>query len=524
MSALAAGMPASASFEAEELLRNYRLTPATLAFKLENRHVIPGNKLRWYPAPHLMYISMKIAMGIAKGNARFIISAPPRHGKSKLCTHYGPEWVLENFPGFNVALVTYGADLSTDFSREVRDSINDNKDLLKVRIREDASRLERFLTNNEGQAGSMTAIGLGGPFTGRGAHVLFIDDYIKQIKEALSPTFREQQYEWFTTTAMTRLEPDASVIIIATRWHNDDLIGRILKNFPGEWTYIELPAEALPDDPLGREVGEPLFPQRYPIEALHARKRLLGTMFYDAIYQQRPHDDSGKFAQRSWIKIVDTLPPGRYRWMRVWDMAGTEGGGDYTVGGLYAMNIATKDVYLTNVIRGQWSSGKVERKIAETAAIDGTSVHITLEQESGSSGKTVIEYYKNQVLKGYRVEGYYSNKHKLVKAQPFLAGCEAGRFYLLKAGWNEAFLNEFDYFPEGEHDDQIDTGAIAWEKLVGKPRLVASWGRRIELPTAEEATAILAAQNDDEPISPEKLRRAKASIGMGRRATFGRWR
>ena len=137
----------------------------------------------------------------------------------------------------------------------------------------------------------MVSVGLGGAITGRGADVLLIDDYIKEIKEALSTTTREYIWNWFTTTAFTRLEPGGTCIIIATRWHHDDLIGRILKHNPGgAWDYIHIPAEAMENDLLGRAVGEPLFPERYPIEVLRERKAVLGSFFYNALYQQIPEN------------------------------------------------------------------------------------------------------------------------------------------------------------------------------------------------------------------------------------------
>lgn len=507
--------------KAEALLKNYKLTPATLAFKLENLEVPPGGRLRWYPAPHLMYISLKIAMGIARGNARIIVSAPPRHGKSKLCTHYGPLWVLENFENFNVALVTYGADLSTDFSREVRDSIEDNPEYLNVRIRDDANRLARYLTNKNG---SMTAIGLGGPFTGRGAHVLFIDDYIKKIGEALSPTVRDHQFEWFVSTAMTRLEPDASVVIIATRWHDDDLIGRIVSNpAMGSWEYIRLPAIAEGDDPLGREEGEALFPQRFSLKSLEERRAFMGSAFFDAIYQQDPHSEEGAFAQRSWLQYTESLPLGRMRLLRVWDFAGTADGGDYTAGGLLGHHIDTGNVYLLNMIRKQLSPQGVEKLVRETAELDSKATEIIIEQESGSSGKSLIDHYIRNVLPDFRVKGAYSNKHKLVKAQPFVAACEAGKFILLKAGWNEIFAKEFERFPDGANDDQIDTCSIGYEELMGKRSYGASWGRKktsntIVAPTPDEVKKIMGdQQNGARQIIPHS-----SAFSSMRRATFGR--
>lgn len=518
---------------ASKLLQNYRFTPATLANKIANRHVSPGMPLRWYPKPFLMYISLKIAQGIARGNARIIISAPPRHGKSRISTIWTPVWVLELFAAYNVVITTYGADLSEDFSREIRDIIKDNPNLLNVRIKEDASRVAKFLTTS---GGGVTAVGLGGPITGRGANVLLIDDYIKQIKEALSPTYRTQMFEWFTTTAMTRLEPNASVIIVATRWHSDDLIGRVVKAFPGEWEYIEIPAIAYENEPdiLGREPGEALFPERYPIKSLEQRKRLLGTKYFDAIFQQRPHEDDEKLTDRAWMQTVTKLPNiNQLKFLRVWDMAATQGGGDYTCGVLLAFDPVTKYIYLCDVIRRQYSPGRVEALIRSTAVKDSTATEIALEQEPSSAGKATAEHYKNQVLEGFKVQLYPVTKKKEVRAYPFIAAVESQRFYMLEAEWNRDFLDEFEQFPNGEHDDQVDPCAIGYDILLGKSGKSVTWGRGRKNPAYQTtATIIDRLQKQQDEIRKTKglldevpSIAKKASITMtSKGATFGRGR
>ncbi|MGD9726398.1 MAG: phage terminase large subunit [Nitrospira sp.] len=451
----------------DRIAQDYRLTPATLAHKLDPT---------WIPADHLMYISARVASGIQRGGARIIISLPPRHGKSRLLSIGTSTWVLEKFPTRNVILSSYGADLSEEFSSKVRDQITRNPQLLKVRLRADSSRVDRFKTTEDG---GLAAVGLGGAITGRGADVLFIDDYIKEIKEALSDTYRDYLWNWFTTTAMTRLEPNASVIIIATRWHIDDLIGRILVNFPGEWEYIQIPAIANENDLLGRRPGTALFPERYPIDRLDEMKRLLGSHFFAAVYQQDPEGDDSRLSNRGWVQITDELPhPEFLQWARVWDLAATDGGGDYTVGGLYAADVRHKNMYTTQIVRKQLSPHAVEKLVAEMAEKDGPSVPIYIEQEPGASGKALVEHYQRNVLKDYKVIPVPATKAKVTRAHPLLAGAEWGRFYLLRAAWNEPFLREFDLFGhKSDHDDQVDTAAIAWLKLIGKEIMSPTWGR-----------------------------------------------
>jgi len=464
-----------AQHRAEELLKDWRLTPATLAHKL--------TRGAWIPKPFLMKVSLKIASAIARGNGRLIVSWPPRHGKSELITVNTPLWIMENFPKKEIVISSYGADLSTDFGRKIRDALTnpDNQELMSSRLRRDSKRLAKFQL--EGGT-SLTSVGLGGPITGRGADVLLIDDYIKEIKEALSQVHRDYVYNWFTTTAMSRLEPGATVIIVATRWHRDDLIGRLLRDFPGEWEHICIPAIAGENDQFGRAPGEPLFPERQPLERLEEQRRLLGSFFFNAIYQQNPQSEDDKKAFAAWLKFVDVIPsPDEIQWCRAWDMAGTFGQGDYTSGVKVGYNPRTMCFYVDNVIRKRLGAKETKQLIRDTAEIDGVHVHICLEQEPGSAGKAVIEHYTNDVLPEFQVSSALATKTKYVRAHPSLAAAEAGKVYLVKGLWNEAFLKEFDNFPcedESSYDDQVDAYAIAFNYLTKGKRLKPTWGRTFD--------------------------------------------
>lgn len=455
------------------VLADWRLTPATFAHRI--------SRGKWIAKDHLAYISMKIAQGVARGGARIIISAPPRHGKSQLASIYTPAWVLERYPNKQVILASYGAELAVGFGRQVRDIFTDseNQGLLKVRLRRDTQKVAAFLTDH---GGGMYSVGMGGAITGRGAHVLLIDDYIKELKEALSPAYRDTIYNWFTTVAFTRLEPGGSCIIIATRWHSDDLIGRLLTNFPGQWEYIELPAQAYEDDILGRAPGEPLFPERYPTERLTELKETLGSLFYEALFQQRPVDESKKISDGSWLKII---PYADYEYVakrhhmkhaRVWDLAATEDGGDYTAGTLVAYDKDMSNFYILDVKRGQWGPKEVETHVYDTAQLDGLDIPVYIEQEPGSAGKSLVEHYAANVLKDFSVKPVPTTTKKVIRAQPFLAAAEHGKVYLVEGKWNNAFVKEFDTFP-GAFDDQVDTAAAGYTQLSGKKAFSASWGR-----------------------------------------------
>lgn len=493
----------------QQIASNWRLTPATMATRLTN-----GG---WIASPWLQYASLRVAHGIARGGARIIISAPPRHGKSELISVHTSNWVLENFPKRNVILTAYGADLAEQYGRRVRDQIRDHENLLNAKVRDDVSKVGAFQTS---LGGYMYSVGLGGAITGRGAHVLLIDDYIKEIKEALSPAYRDYCWNWFVTTAMTRLEPGASVIIIATRWHSDDLIGRILKNFPGQWENIYLPAIAKENDLIGRKPGSPLFVERYGLDYLNDQKELLGTMFFNALYQQDPVDETSKMADVTWLKSTKQLPAPDFRWARIWDLAATQGAGDWTTGTLAGYSKSTNIYCIANIVRRQLAPGSVEDLVRKTAIADGLETEVLVEQEPGSSGKILVNHFDTNVLPEFKVRAVPAVNNKVIRAQSFLAACEAGKVYLLddeltnpgddRAGWKEHFTREFDGFPTGQFDDQIDTAAAGYNYLSGKKIFSASVGRR---------------QQVNYKPNSKLIRKASFMLGTSkatRRATFGR--
>jgi predicted phage terminase large subunit-like protein len=431
----------------------------------------------------------------------------------------GTTWGLENFPGYNIGLCTYGAELSKDFSQAVRDQIERNPDKLETRIRQGSNRIDKFLTETDG---GVMAFGVGGAMTGRGFNLFFLDDYIKQLKEALSPVYRQQLWDWFVTTAFTRLEPGATVIIIATRWHGDDLIGRLLKEQPGLWTYIKLPAIAESNDPLGRNVGEALFPERYDLDALLGIKRMLGSFWFSALYQQDPRDDESRMANKEWLQYIHTVPaPNTLDWCRAWDFGGLKKTGDYTCGLKMGANKEKKQAFITDIVRGQWTPDDVDTLFVETARADGPHCLILIAQEPGASGIITTNHFKKLLkqkeLYGYTVLGIPELTGKSAKAHGMLAGAERGDLILKYAQWNDCFANEFDGFPNAEYDDQIDCVAIAWNKMIGITKLSATWGRT---PAGTGATTTTTAPGDS-VNTVRGTRSGNSGVIWGRRGSSG---
>ena len=245
-----------------------------------------------------------------------------------------------------------------------------------------------------------------------------------------------------------------------TRWHEDDLAGRILNSEDaGSWTMVKLPALAMAGDTLGRQVGEPLWPGRFNADALANFKTVLGRSFH-ALYQQEPQEQEGEFFKRSWFQPVNSVPAEATR-VRYWDKGATVDG-DPTTGVLMARHGGL--FYVEDVKRGWWTSYERNQVMLSTAQADGASTIIHVEQEPGSSGIDSIQEIV-RLLAGYGIRADRVTGPKEVRAEPFAAQAEAGNVRMKLARWNEAYIDELTSFPNGKHDDQVDASSGAFLKL-----------------------------------------------------------
>lgn len=319
--------------------------------------------------------------------------------------------------------------------------------------------------------GGLRAVGVGGGITGQGGDLIIIDDPVKSRDEAESQVYRDRVFDWYTDDLYTRLEPNASMILIMTRWHEDDLAGRILRSGEGpDWEVLSLPAEAEEGDPLGRKLGEPLCPDRYDSEALKRIKIVLGNA-YSALYQQRPAQEEGNHFKRSDLRIIgkSELPPISERTPIIfWDKAATEGGGDYSVGTLMSRGKSTDTFYVEYVVRGQWRPRQRDEKMIALATLASLlfrrSVLTVVEEEPGSSGKDASAYLAGHFA-GYPIEFERPTGPLPVRAQPFSSQWSAGNVALVAGNWNEPWIAEFTSAYVGTHDDQISSGAGAFNRL-----------------------------------------------------------
>jgi predicted phage terminase large subunit-like protein len=292
-----------------------------------------------------------------KQKPRLMIFEPPRHTKSELVSRRLPAYVMGLEPRWQFIQATYSGDFAADFGREVRTILEDQlyqNVFPGVSLSPDSRAANRWHTND---GGIYVSAGVGGPITGRGAHILNIDDPFKDWEEANSETIRESRWNWFLTVARTRLMPGGGILLTQTRWHDDDLAGRLIHAMEvgtGEkYKIISLPALAEEGDELGRKPGEALWPEWYDKEELETIKRALPDLHWNALYQQNPIPETGSFFKRNMLRWYDWKDKPKH--LRVYgasDYAVTEDGGDYTEHGVMGTD-PDDDLYLIDWWRGQ---------------------------------------------------------------------------------------------------------------------------------------------------------------------------
>lgn len=264
-------------YDDSEVIENaWRFTPHTYAA------VASGGK--WKPYRWLSYIGDIIADTVARGGGRLIVNCPPRSGKSEFISHWVPAWYEDALPWMRTLLVSYEQALSTDWGRKVRNEFEHNRHT-RTKLRQDSTSASRWHTP---EGGGMECAGVGGPITGKGGNLIIVDDPHKNWAEANSPLQQERLWEWFQSTLYTRLEPGGTIIILMQRWCDDDLTGRLMREHEDAWNSVVLPALAGQNDPMGRQYGEPLCPERYDRAALLDIKRSVGAVVWEALYQQNP--------------------------------------------------------------------------------------------------------------------------------------------------------------------------------------------------------------------------------------------
>lgn len=438
-----------------------------------------------YCRPDHIYLLGDYLLKVERGEIkRLIVEMPPRHGKSETVTVKFPAWCLGRHPYWRVIIAGHTATLAARFSMRARNDLAAyGPEVFEVGVNPDVSAMYRWDVlvpeDKSGRPpGGMIAAGIGGPITGQGAHLAIIDDPIKDAEQAASKLQRDAMWDWYRFVLRTRLMPGGAVILVLTRWHEDDLAGRLIKQAKedpeaDQWTRLRLSAIAEDpkdvesaekgedlSDPLGREPGTALWPEQYNEHALASIKASVGSYVWNALYQQRPSPPEGNIFKRDWWQFY-RQPPERFEELiQSWDCAFKDNDdSDYVVGQVWGRVKADK--YLLDQVRGRMSFPATITAI-KTLSAKWPRARAKLVEDK-ANGPAVIASLKHDIpgLIAVNPQG-----GKVVRAQAVSPDVEAGNVYLPDpsiAPWVHDFIEECTAFPTGANDDQVDamTQALA---------------------------------------------------------------
>jgi len=440
------------------------------------------------------------------GIGRLLIFMPPRHGKTELVSKHFPAWLLGRLPDSRVILASYGADLAEGNSRAVRANVQSSQYAAVFGEKSTMDSAVELSTDSRSVKawdlaspwrGGVAAAGVGGGITGKGAHLLIVDDPFKNREEAESESNRERVWDWWTSSAYTRLEDGGAVVGMLTRWHQDDWAGRLIKQMANEpradrYVVVCLPALAEPDldedweseqrekmlegvwiehrDELMRKPGEALWPQKFSTDDLQRIRANIGIYDFEALYQQQPYLRSGSYFMRDWLPVVEYAPKAEEIKTRIryWDKASTKSG-DYTVGVLMSRTVDGR-YYVEHVSRGRWTMHEREEEMKKIGLQDkwreGVATQTWHQQDPGSAGLDSAKA-TNATLAAAGIEAHFETVtgSKEDRAGPYSGMCQSGNMYLVRGGWNHDFIEEHVAFPKGKYDDQVDAAASAFNKL-----------------------------------------------------------
>lgn len=393
---------------------------------------------------------------------RLMIFAPPRHTKSELASRRFPAWYLGRHPDKQIISATYSGDFALDFGREVRGIIQSEEYgevFPGVSIAQDSRAANRWHTE---QGGVSVYVGVGGPITGRGAHIALIDDPFKNREEADSEVRRETVWKWYTSTLRTRLMPGGAIIIIMTRWHEDDLAGRLLEQQPDGWKVVELQAI----DSEGSDDESALWPEWYDLTALKRIKAEVTARDWHALFQQRPVPDDGSFFRREWFLrfVPEQLPKNLHKYITTDHAPAGNTDSDYNCVRVWGVD-PDGDVWL---IDGRRWQAKMEAVVEYALQMVAKHKPFAWFPEDDNNWKAVSGFVTREMrkkidgkMRWVRIEPISPHgADKPTKAQPFQALAEQGSVHIPLGPDGDDVLEQYIKFPAGKHDDEVDAASL----------------------------------------------------------------
>jgi len=407
-----------------------------------------------------------------KGEKRIIINMPPQHGKSRAVCEEFASFLLGKDPTENIALAGYGLDLPTKNSKKLRERVKSDlyrKIFPLTQLGEDTRTASNWTTT---AGGGVKAVGVGTGLTGSRVSTLIIDDPHKDRAEAESVTYRNRIWDWFTSTAMTRLTPNSTIILIMTRWHEDDLCGRLTaKHYVSDlkergfgdqvfeqWNFPAICEDE--DEILGRKVGEALWGENKPVHFLEGRRQVLGQYEYNALYRGDPIAKGGNIVDIDRLNYIsrDEIPEG-VELVRAWDLAATsKKTSDYSSSALCGYDKKEEIFYISHVMRGKLNWHATKEAVGRYGDLESNRIGV----ESVGGFHTSYEQLKEERIGKNIVQAIHVSKDKLSRANPWLSMIDAGRVRIVRGEWNYDFIDELRAFPDSKNDDQVDAVSLAF--------------------------------------------------------------
>ena len=397
---------------------------------------------------------------------RLAIFMPPGAAKSTYASILFPPWYLAQHPAHAMIAASHTQELAERWGRRVRNIIADQGAVLGVELAADSQAAGRWETSSGGE---YFAAGVGGGITGRRADLVVIDDPVRSREDAGSELVREKTWEWYKADLYTRLKPGGRIVLIQTRWHEDDLAGRLLLDMAAggdQWEVVSLPALAEDNDPLGRAPGQPLWPEWEGLGDLDRKRRAVGPRDWSALYQQRPAPEEGDFFRAEWLKTYDVAPP--LEQLRVYgasDYAVTADGGDYTVHVVVGLDPEGR-MYLLDLWRQQAASDVWVDAFCDLVL---KWKPIGWAEEQGQIRAGIGPFLDRQARdrRAYVARDQFPTRgDKAVRAQSIRGRMALGGIYCPTwASWYPDLRAELLSFPAGKHDDQVDALGLAGQLL-----------------------------------------------------------
>jgi predicted phage terminase large subunit-like protein len=456
-----------------EILESLKLAQAREQFWAFRRVMRPEMIWGWWVEEVALELQRFYDDFRAGRRPRLALMAPPQHGKSSAVTDF-IAWAAGKNPDCKTIFASYSADLGVRTNLALQRMLASptyRQVFGLTRIGEPGWQCNNELIEFVGHPGSFRNTTIDGPVTGMELNLGVIDDPVKGRAEASSKVVRDRTWNWFTDDFCSRFAANSALLIIMTRWHLDDLVGRLIERFE-DMRVLPYPALAEKHERHRRE-GEPLFPQLKPLDFLLEQRKTLREASWEAMYQQRPIIVGGGMFPIDKLAVVEYLDRSQMvKSVRYVDKAGTSGGGAHTA--MVLMHKMRNGTFaIEHVVRGQWAALEREQRLKFWAEHDRKitkpgAYEIVVEQEPGSGGKESAEATIRN-LAGFRVVADRVTGSKEVRADPFAAQVQGGNVKLVAGAWHRDFLDELESFPNGRFRDQVDAASGAFNRLALGP-------------------------------------------------------